>query len=109
MLPGTVSCIGGGAQRHDEVMGTAGNGVPTWHCLCVRVGMTQFLLGEFADMTAIFAVVGERRDDPLELLLLGADGQHYAYPLPDGPVVPVEPDEAWRRDDAEPAVEDLIT
>lgn len=59
-------------------------------------------------MTTIFAVVGERRDDPLELLLLGADGQHYAYPLPEGPATPVEPDEAWRRDDVEVAVEDLI-
>jgi hypothetical protein len=63
---------------------------------------------EPAAMTTIFAVVGERRDDPLELLLLGADGQHYAYPLPDGPVTPVELDDQWVVDHSRPAVEDLI-
>ena len=49
-------------------------------------------------MPTIFAVVGERRDDPLELLLLGADGHHDADPLPDGPLTLVEPDDAWKRD-----------
>jgi hypothetical protein len=70
--------------------------------------MTPLLLLEPADMTTIFAVVGERRDDPLELLLLGDDGRHYAYPLPDGPVTPVEPDEAWAVDRRLPPLEELL-
>jgi hypothetical protein len=70
--------------------------------------MKAVSLLEPAEMTTIFAVVGERRDDPLELLLLGADGQHYAYPLPDGPVTPVELDDQWAVDHSRPAVEDLI-
>ena len=46
-------------------------------------------------MTTIFAVVGEHRDDPNRLLLLGDDGRHYAHRLPDGPTTPVEPDAQW--------------
>ena len=59
-------------------------------------------------MTTIFAVVGERRDDPLELLLLGADGQYDAYPLPDGPAWPVAPDARWVVGRALPPVEELL-
>ena len=59
-------------------------------------------------MTTIFAVVGERRDDPLELLLLGDDGQHDAYPLPDGPATPIEPDAAWQVDRALPPLDELL-
>ena len=42
-------------------------------------------------------VVGERRSDPLCLLLLGIDGRYYAYSLPDGEPEPVEPgdDDEW--------------
>ena len=43
-----------------------------------------------------FLVVGEHRDDPLHLLLLGADGRHYVYSLPDGSTSPVKPDDGWR-------------
>jgi hypothetical protein len=78
------------------------------HCVCVTSRMKPLLRWEPADMTAVFAVVGERRDDPLELLLLGADGQHYAYPVPDGPMTPVEPNEEWQLDQARPVVEDCI-
>ncbi|HEU5432773.1 MAG TPA: hypothetical protein VFU81_13990 [Thermomicrobiales bacterium] len=70
--------------------------------------MKPLLLLAPAAMTAVFAVVGERRDDPLELLVLGADGQHYACPLPDGPMTPAEPNEEWRRDQTRPVMEDLI-
>jgi hypothetical protein len=59
-------------------------------------------------MTTSFAVVGERRDDPRERLLLGNDGQHDAYPLPDGPVLPIEPDETWQVDPSAPPVEELL-
>ena len=40
-------------------------------------------------------VVGERRSDPLCLLLLGVDGQYYAYSLPDENMEPVELDDEW--------------
>lgn len=48
--------------------------------------------------TTVFAVVGEHRDDPDHLLVLGADGQHYDLHLPDGATLPVDPDEEWRLD-----------
>ncbi len=48
--------------------------------------------------TTVFAVVGEHRDDPDHLLVLGADGQHYDLHLPDGVTLPVDPDEEWRLD-----------
>ena len=58
-------------------------------------------------MTNVFAVVGEHRDDPDHLLLLGTDGQLYDHLLPDGPTVPVEPDHRWALDDALPATEEI--
>ena len=58
-------------------------------------------------VTTVFAVVGEHRDDPTRLLLLGADGRHYAHALPDGPTIPVEPDERWAVDAAPPPVEEI--
>ena len=59
-------------------------------------------------VTVVYAVVGEHRDDPDRLLLLGADGQHYAYALPDGPTTPVEPDETWTVDDGVVELGDLL-
>ncbi|CAA9568254.1 MAG: hypothetical protein AVDCRST_MAG49-3306 [uncultured Thermomicrobiales bacterium] len=44
------------------------------------------------------AVVGENTDDPSQLILLGADGNYYAYALPDGTAKAVVPDEHWRVD-----------
>jgi len=44
------------------------------------------------------AVVGENKADPSELLLLGADGRHYAYHLPDGHTRHVDPDDRWTVD-----------
>ena len=58
-------------------------------------------------MTTVFAVVGEHRDDPDRLLLLGDDGVHYDLRLPDGPAVPIEPDERWFVDTAPAQFEDL--
>ena len=47
-------------------------------------------------VTTVFAVVGEHRDDPDRLLLLGDDGRYYGHRLPDGPTTPVdEPDGRW--------------
>ncbi len=52
------------------------------------------------------AVVGEKKDDPEQLLLLGVDGHYYAYTLPDGDTEPVEPDENW---EVESEPDDLFT
>lgn len=41
-------------------------------------------------------VVGEDRDDPRNLLLLGDDGQFYAWSLLDDDTEVVEPDQRWR-------------
>jgi hypothetical protein len=41
------------------------------------------------------AVVGESKDDPEQLLLLGEDGNYYAYGIADGHPEPVEPDDHW--------------
>ena len=47
-------------------------------------------------MINTFSLVGEHRDDPDRLLLLGDDGRFYGYALPDGPFVPTDPDaEDW--------------
>jgi hypothetical protein len=42
-----------------------------------------------------FAVVGENKDDPDELLLQDPNGAYYALALPDGETTPVTPDEHW--------------
>jgi hypothetical protein len=48
----------------------------------------------------VFNVVGENRDDPDCLLLLGDDGQHYRYHLLDGTTAPAELDDHWVIDGA---------
>lgn len=63
--------------------------------------------GAPAMSTTVFAVVGEHRDDPDRLLMLGSDGQHYAFHLPDGAATPVEPDEDWRVDPNQPDMDEL--
>ena len=42
-------------------------------------------------MPNVLAVVGEHRDDPDHLLLLGEDGQHYDLRLADGATLPLPP------------------
>lgn len=44
-------------------------------------------------MTNEFTVVGEHRDDELELLVLGADGSYYGYRPAQEAIRPVQPDE----------------
>jgi len=46
-------------------------------------------------MTPVFSVIGENRDDPDHLLLIGADGQYYQYRLLDGTTTPTDPDDTW--------------
>jgi len=51
-------------------------------------------------MTTVFAVVGQHREDPGRLLLLGTDGRHYDLELPDNAPVPCEPDDHWAIDES---------
>jgi hypothetical protein len=51
-------------------------------------------------MTNVFAVVGEHREEPTLLLLIGDDGRYYAYAT-DVPVpTEVEPTDEWSIDAA---------
>lgn len=45
-----------------------------------------------------FQVIGELRDNPHALLLMGDDGQCYAYDIIDGEITPLEPDDSWAVD-----------
>lgn len=58
-------------------------------------------------MTNVFAAIGQHRDDPDCLLLLGADGLHYGQVLPDGQPELVEPDETWDVDDEVPGPDEI--
>jgi hypothetical protein len=51
-------------------------------------------------MPTVFAVVGEHRDDPDHLLVLGEDGAYYDYAVPTGQTIPAEPDPSWMTDPA---------
>ncbi len=51
-------------------------------------------------MTNVFAVIGEHRERPERLLLLGGDGRFYTYVTAEGPPVEVEPTEEWALDDS---------
>lgn len=48
------------------------------------------------------AVVGERKEDPSELLLLGSDGHYYSYTLPDGEPEEVVPNDEWEIETTSP-------
>lgn len=48
-----------------------------------------------------FQVIGELRDNPHHLLLLGDDGQCYAYDIISGEIAPLEPDDSWTVDVAD--------
>jgi hypothetical protein len=51
-------------------------------------------------MTNVFAVVGEHRDQPTRLLLIGDDGQFYSYASDAGSrLSAVEPTDDWSIDD----------
>jgi hypothetical protein len=74
-----------------------------WLALCrddraSRTGrMTAMMKSPFSDPTPPndLAVVGENKNDPSQLLLLGADGHYYAYSLPEGETEEVDPDDNW--------------
>ena len=49
-------------------------------------------------MTNVFAVVGEHREEPARLLLIGDDGHFYAYATTNGEPTAVEPTDEWELD-----------
>jgi hypothetical protein len=62
-------------------------------------------------MPNVFSVIGENRDDPDHLLMLGSDGQHYDYRVTDGTTTPTDPAAApddWAVDPDLPPFEDLL-
>lgn len=48
--------------------------------------------------TVEFQVIGELRDDPHQLLLLGSDGHSYGYDIISGDIRELEPDDSWAVD-----------
>jgi hypothetical protein len=69
--------------------------------------MNALLRFPLIELPVVFAVVGEHRDDPTWLLLLGEDGQHDAYRRLDGAVLAIDPDDAWRLEGARPPLDAL--
>ncbi len=65
------------------------------------------VLGD-VQVTNVFAVVGERREDPDHLLVIGDDGSYYDFALATGQTTPLHPDASWSTDDRFPAVIDLL-
>jgi hypothetical protein len=59
-------------------------------------------------MTTIFAVIGENRNDPDRLLVMGDDGHHYAYQVSDGTTAPVELTPDWALDPNPPPLDDML-
>jgi hypothetical protein len=45
-----------------------------------------------------FQVIGELKDNPHNLLLMGDDGQYYAYDLVSGEILPLQADDSWAVD-----------
>lgn len=45
-----------------------------------------------------FQVIGELRENPEKLLVIGDDGQCYAYDILRGEISPLEPDDSWAVD-----------
>lgn len=71
--------------------------------------MNAILRLPLVELPAVYAVVGEHRRDSAWLLLLGSDGNHYAYRLLDGSVSAITPDESWRIDGpVRPVREELV-
>jgi hypothetical protein len=45
-----------------------------------------------------YQLIGELKGDGHKLLLMGADGQYYAYDLVGGDIVALDPDDSWSVD-----------
>jgi hypothetical protein len=53
---------------------------------------------ETAPDTIDFQVIGELRDNPNQLLLLGDDGQCYCFDVRRDRITPLDPDDSWAVD-----------
>jgi hypothetical protein len=51
-----------------------------------------------------YQVIGELKENPHHLLLMGDDGQCYAYDLVSGEILPLQPDDSWAVDVTHPAL-----
>ncbi len=49
-----------------------------------------------------YQLVGELKEDTHKLLLMGGDGQYYAYDLVGGDIVALDPDDSWSVDISHP-------
>jgi hypothetical protein len=58
-------------------------------------------------MTNQFSIIGQHRENPDQLLLLGDDGQHYATDISMSEPVPVKSDEDYLIDEYVPDFDDL--
>lgn len=70
-----------------------------------RAAHGPLIAHEDDEMTNVFAVVGEHRDDPDHLLVLGDDGSYYDYAVTTGQAALVEPDQTWTTDFSVPEIE----
>ena len=52
-----------------------------------------------------FQVIGELKDNPERLLLIGDDGQCYAFDVLHGDITPLEVDDSWAVDVSFPSTE----
>jgi hypothetical protein len=50
------------------------------------------------DEVCDYQLIGELRDDSHKLLLMGADGQYYAYDLVSGDISVLDPNDSWAVD-----------
>jgi hypothetical protein len=51
-----------------------------------------------------YQVIGELKENPHHLLMMGDDGHCYAYDLVSGEILPLEPDDSWAVDVTHPAL-----
>ncbi len=82
--------------------------IPFWARPAHPIPASRPIAGD-SPMTNIFAVVGEHRDDPDRLLVIGQDGNAYDYKVPTGQFMPTEPqEEDWHVDTEEPDLEEIF-
>ena len=51
---------------------------------------------------SVYAVIGEHKTEPDQLLIMDADGQCYAWLLSTDETQPIQPDDTWRWDVSPP-------
>ena len=59
-------------------------------------------------MTTVYSIIGEHREDPARVMVLGSDSQYYAMILPSRVTFSVEPDYDWCLDEVQPGTEGVL-